>query len=228
VTTVDSIVERKIKSLIMPEDFVHADFTLGTLDVPDLNVDPIQQFGKWYDEVQAAGIAEYPAMTLATCSRAGRPAARIVYLRGFDVRGFRFYTNYNSRKGEELAQNPLAALCFYWEALERQVRIEGRVEKVSDEESDEYFAGRPLNNQLGAWASSQSGFLESANELAARVEEVRQRFANMPIPRPSHWGGYRLVPDHIEFWQGRPSRLHDRFAYDLQSNGTWSLGRLNP
>jgi pyridoxamine 5'-phosphate oxidase len=212
----------------MPEDFIHAEFTLGTLDVGDLDPHPIPQFSRWYSDVQAAGITEYPAMTLATCPPAGRPSARIVYLRGFDLRGFAFYTNYNSRKGEELAENPFASLCFYWKELERQVRIEGKVERVSAEESDAYFNGRPLNNQLGAWASSQSGVLESADVLARRVEECRQRFANGVVPRPSHWGGYRLVPDRIEFWQGRPSRLHDRFVYVLDPAGQWSRDRLNP
>ncbi|WP_010582967.1 pyridoxamine 5'-phosphate oxidase [Schlesneria paludicola] len=212
----------------MPEDFVHAEFTLGTLDLADLAADPIEQFSKWYQDVQKAGITEYPAMTLATCSAAGRPAARIVYLRGFDARGFAFYTNYDSRKGEEIGQNPWASLCFYWKELERQIRIEGRVEKVSEQESDDYFAGRPLNNQLGAWASSQSGTLESPAALNARVEEFRQRFAGQPIPRPPHWGGYRVVPDRIEFWQGRPSRLHDRFAYVQSANGDWAVSRLFP
>ena len=212
----------------MTEDFVHADFNLGTLDVIDLDANPIQQFTKWYYEVQAAGVTEYPAMTLATCSSDGRPSARIVYLRGFDQRGFAFYTNYNSRKGDELAKNPFASLCFYWKELERQVRIEGRVTQVSSAESDAYFAGRPLNNQLGAWASSQSGHLESAQVLYTRVEEFRQRFAGGPIPRPAHWGGYRMVPDRMEFWQGRPSRLHDRFAYVLNSTGTWTVNRINP
>lgn len=212
----------------MPEDFVHAEFTLGTLDIPDLNPNPIQQFARWYYEAEAAGLTEYPAMTLATCSKEGRPSARIVYLRGFDVRGFRFYTNYDSRKGNELANNPLAALVFYWKEQERQIRIEGRVEKVSAEESDAYFAGRPLNNQLGAWASSQSGALESAAVLAARVEEFRRRFENQKVPRPEHWGGYLLVPDRIEFWQGRPSRLHDRFVYTQTDSNQWKVERLNP
>ena len=212
----------------MPEDFIHADFHRGKLDVADLDADPIQQFTKWYNEVQAAEITEYYAMTLATCTNEGRPAARIVYLRGFDERGFAFYTNYNSRKGEELAQNPQAALCFYWKEVERQVRIEGMVEKVSEEESDAYFSGRPMNNKLGAWASSQSGPLESAQALEVRVEEFRRKFAGGEIPRPAHWGGYRMIQDRIEFWQGRPSRLHDRFVYTFDEQGNWKAQRINP
>ena len=151
-----------------------------------------------------------------------------VYLRGFDQRGFTFYTNYNSRKGNELLRNPLASLCFYWKEVERQVRIEGGVERVSEEESDAYFAGRPVNSQLGAWASSQSDPLESAQALEAKVEEFRQRFAAGTIPRPPHWGGYRLAPDRIEFWQGRPSRLHDRFVYVATEAGKWTVSRINP
>ena len=212
----------------MTEDFVHADFTLGKLDIKDLDRDPFQQFKKWYNEVQETGISENYAMTLATCGASGRPAARIVYLRGFDARGFTFYTNYNSRKGEELAQNPYAALCFYWKELERQVRLEGRVEKVPTEESDAYFQGRPINNKIGAWASTQSGTLESAAALFARVAEYRNKFENQEIPRPEHWGGYRLMPNLFEFWQGRPSRLHDRFEYLQDGEGGWTLSRLNP
>lgn len=214
--------------MMTPQDFEHADFTLGTLDVENLAVDPIQQFHKWYNDVRTAEISEYHAMTLATCPPGGRPSARIVYLRGFDERGFTFYTNYNSRKGEDLAVNPQASLCFFWKELERQVRIEGRVVMVPAEESDRYFAGRPLDNQLGAWASTQSRILESAKVLRDRVEEFRRKFATGPIPRPENWGGYRLVPDWIEFWQGRPSRLHDRFLYSLEPSGRWTLSRLNP
>jgi len=212
----------------MTEDFVHADFDLAKLDMADLAVDPVAQFGKWYQDAQSAGITEYPAMTLATCSADGRPAARIVYLRGFDERGFTFYTNYDSRKGHELAENSLAALCFFWKEQERQIRLEGRVENVPAAESDAYFAGRPVDSQLGAWASAQSEPLESADQLRLQVEEIRQRFAGQPIPRPPHWGGYRLVPDRIEFWQGRPSRLHDRFAYTRSEDETWAVQRLNP
>ncbi len=212
----------------MPEDFIHAEFTLGTLDTADLDVDPIRQFGKWYADVQAAGITEYPAMSLATCSAKGRPSVRIVYLRGFDTRGFVYYTNYGSRKGGELAHNPFASLCFYWKELERQVRIEGQVTMVSAAESDAYFAGRPAESQLGAWASSQSGTLESTTVLTDRVEQYRRAFGEIPIPRPDFWGGYRLVPDRIEFWQGRPSRLHDRFVYVLEAKGLWTRTRLYP
>lgn len=200
----------------------------GTLHRSDLESDPFQQFKKWYDEVQALGITESAAMTLATCSADGRPSARIVYLRGFDPRGFVYYTNYDSRKGDELSRNPLAALCFYWKELERQVRLEGQIERTTSDESDRYFADRPQESQLGAWASNQSQPLESAELLASRVEEFRQRFAGSKIPRPPNWGGYRLVPDRFEFWQGRPSRLHDRFVYALQSNGGWVISRLNP
>ena len=212
----------------MPEDFIHADFELGSLDICDLDRCPIRQFGRWYTEVQTAGVTEYPAMTLATCGPEGRPSARIVYVRGFDERGFTFYTNYNSRKGTDLAHNPHGALCFYWKELERQVRIEGPVAKVSADESDEYFRGRPMKSQLGAWASEQSQPVDSQSFLEARVEELRQQFASGPVVRPPHWGGYRLVPDRMEFWQGRPSRLHDRFLYELQVDGTWTINRLSP
>jgi pyridoxamine 5'-phosphate oxidase len=212
----------------VPADFVHADFNLGKLEISDLKSDPFEQFAAWYREVESKGITEYPAMTLATVASNGRPSARIVYLRGFDSRGFAFYTNYQSRKGREIDGNPFAALCFYWKELERQIRIEGRIEVVPPVESDAYFAGRPLDNQLGAWASAQSERLDSAESLKQRVEDFRQKFQGGTIPRPSNWGGYRLVPDQFEFWQGRPSRLHDRFVYSLSPKESWSIQRLNP
>ena len=212
----------------MTEDFVHADFNLGTLDHTDLDPNPIAQFTRWYEEVRKAGITEYPAMSVATVGADGRPSARILYLRGYDDRGFAFYTNYESRKGLELGGMPYTALCFYWKELERQVRIEGHVEKLTPAESDAYFADRPLDNQIGAWASTQSHRLESAEVLASRVDELKKKYDGGPVPRPPFWGGYRVVPDRIEFWQGRPSRLHDRFLYTRSADGIWSLDRLNP
>lgn len=211
----------------MNEDFSHAEFTIGKLDRADLQASPFEQFKNWYHVVLTRGITERHAMTLATCGSDGRPSARVVYLRGID-HGFTFFTNYNSRKGKEMAANPQVAVCFYWKELERQVRIEGRVEKLTSEESDRYFAGRPTETRLGAWASHQSQPLESAAQLYSHVEEIRQRFAGQEIPRPPHWGGYRLVPDRFEFWQGRPSRLHDRFLYQLEQSGQWTIHRLNP
>lgn len=168
-------------------------------------------------------------MTLATADAAGRPSARIVLIKALDERGFVFFTNYDSRKGREIAENPHAALLFHWIELERQVRIEGRIEKTSAEESDRYFASRPLNSRIGAWASEQSAVLHSRAELEARETEFHARFGEHP-PRPAHWGGYRLVPDALEFWQGRPSRLHDRLRYvrDAAAPNGWRIERLSP
>jgi pyridoxamine 5'-phosphate oxidase len=167
-------------------------------------------------------------MTLATCTPDGKPAARIVLLRGFDENGFLFYTNYNSRKGEELLHNPYAALVFYWEPLSRQVRIVGRVEKASDHESDVYFRQRPRGSQVGAWASPQSDVLASREELEGRVADLERQFAGAEfLPRPPFWGGFRVIAHCIEFWQGRPNRLHDRLCYRLES-GQWTIERLAP
>ena len=206
----------------------HRDFNFPPLRRAELLADPFAQFERWVVEARAAQVSDWEAMTLATASTDGRPTARVVFLRGADARGFDFYTNYDSRKGRQLAANPHAALVLHWRELERQVCIEGTVARLSAEESDAYFADRPKQSQLGAWASVQSEPLDSAETLERRVEELRRRFANGPIPRPAHWGGYRLVPNRIEFWQGRPSRLHDRFVYDLQTDGTWTKQRLNP
>ncbi|MNT49598.1 Pyridoxine/pyridoxamine 5'-phosphate oxidase [compost metagenome] len=166
-------------------------------------------------------------MTLATVDADGQPSARIVLLKGIDDRGFTFFTNYESRKGLDLAANPRAALLFHWVQLERQVRVEGRVEKVSDDESDAYFASRPLGSRVGAWASAQSREVPGRDVLEQREQEYRSKFGENP-PRPPHWGGYRLVPTALEFWQGRPSRLHDRIAFRLQPGGDWQIVRLSP
>ena len=190
---------------------------------------PIRQFERWFGEANTSGMSEQDAisMTLATADRAGRPCARIVLMKSFDERGFVFFTNYHSRKGQELTENPRACLLFYWSPLWRQVRIEGEVEKVSEEESDQYFHSRPLGSKLGAWASDQSQLVESRAQLEKRFEEFGWKFADN-VPRPPHWGGYRLRPDVVEFWQGRENRLHDRLRYMLQPDGTWIIERLGP
>ena len=188
---------------------------------------PLPQFERWLHEAIAAELPEPTAMTLATVGADGRPSTRVVLLKGCDARGFVFYTNYESRKGQDLAANPQAALQFHWVELERVARIEGRVEKTSDEESDEYFRSRPLDSRLGAWASPQSRVIASRAALVAEAARIGVRFALDP-PRPPHWGGYRLVPDAYEFWQGRRSRLHDRLRYTLQPDGSWRRERLAP
>ncbi|MBV6304763.1 pyridoxamine 5'-phosphate oxidase [Candidimonas humi] len=187
---------------------------------------PLEQFSRWFEEALQAGAAEPNAMTLATCDDRGRPSARIVLLKGYDERGFAFYTNYQSRKGTELAGNPYASLLFFWPSLERQVRIEGRVSKVSAEESTAYYDSRPLGSRIGAWASPQSQPI-SRDELEARTREFTQSLGEHP-PRPEHWGGYRLEPERVEFWQGRPSRLHDRLVFRRDEGQQWASVRLAP
>lgn len=201
---------------------------LSALTKDDVDPNPIRQFQKWYDEVLASGVSEQDAisMTLATASKDGPPSARIVLLKGVGDNGFVFYTNYQSRKGIELDKNPRASLLFYWPKVWRQVRIEGSVERVSDAESDEYFQTRPLGSKLGAWASNQSEVVDSRETLEARFAELEKRFGEH-VPRPPHWGGYRLKPNQIEFWQGRENRLHDRLSYRLE-NGVWLIERLEP
>jgi len=186
---------------------------------------PLDQFARWFEQALAASVPEPNAMTLATADANGQPSARIVLLKGYDEQGFVFYTNYASRKGRELAERPWASLLFFWQPLERQVRIEGRVERVSAAESDVYYHSRPLGSRIGAWASRQSQPVTRA-ELEAREAELRARYGDAP-PRPEHWGGYRLRPERVEFWQGRPSRLHDRLCYERQHDG-WRLTRLSP
>ncbi|AOJ38881.1 pyridoxamine 5'-phosphate oxidase [Burkholderia sp. AU33423] len=204
-------------------------YSRASLDEADVAHDPFAQFDRWFKEALAAKLPEPNTMTLATVGADGRPSARIVLIKGVDERGFVFFTNYESRKGRDLAAHPQAALLFYWIELERQVRIEGRIEKTSAEESDRYFASRPLGSRIGAWASAQSAVIDSRATLEAQEKAVSERYGDNP-PRPPHWGGYRLVPDSIEFWQGRPSRLHDRLLYtrDAGTSTGWSISRLSP
>lgn len=191
--------------------------------------DPFQRFAALVEAAKAAYLEDWNGMTLATVGPDGRPSSRVVLLKSFDPRGFVFYTNYRSRKGRDLLARPYAALSFWWPKLEQQVRIEGRAEKVDDAEADAYFASRPRGSQIGAWASHQSELLASREELEARVAELERLYEGRPIPRPPHWSGFRVVPDRIEFWKSRASRLHDREVYRRASDkDAWELERLNP
>jgi pyridoxamine 5'-phosphate oxidase len=204
------------------------DYARFSLREENVDPDPIRQFTRWFDEATTSAVPEPDAMTLATCTSDGRPSARIVLLRGVDERGFAFFTNYESRKARELDNNPRAALVFFWHDLERQVRVEGRVERVSADESDLYFHGRPASSRIGAWASPQSEVIPSRESLEERFGDLENRFSDGSIARPPNWGGYRLVPDTVEFWQGRPSRLHDRLRYSRHEQGGWLIERLAP
>ena len=204
------------------------DYTLRGLNESDVDADPFKQFQVWFSDALAANLIEPNAMTLATATKDGKPAARTVLLKGFDARGFVFYTNYESRKGQELAENPWAALVFLWAELERQVRIEGQVEKCSAIESDTYFRSRPLGSRLSACVSRQSQVISSREVLEHRLQDLLVENANQEVPRPPYWGGYRLSPTSIEFWQGRPSRLHDRLRYRLLNDRSWLIERLSP
>jgi pyridoxamine 5'-phosphate oxidase len=198
---------------------------MESLTEDNVSADPFMQFAEWFDA--AAHLPEPHTMTLATATLDGRPSARMVLLKGVDPRGFVFYTNFDSRKGAELAQNPKSALVFFWPQLHRQIRIEGNIERVSPQEADSYWATRARGSQIAARASAQSSPLTGREELERRVEEIEAEFAGQPVPRPQFWGGYRLVPAVIEFWQGRPNRLHDRLRY-IRSGDGWEVDRLSP
>ncbi|MGZ3236637.1 MAG: pyridoxamine 5'-phosphate oxidase [Burkholderiaceae bacterium] len=203
------------------------EYSHASLSEEDVDPDPIKQFAKWFDEAIKAKIPEPNAMSVATATAKGRPSSRILLIKEFNERGFVWYTNYASRKGHELLENPFAALLFHWVELERQVRIEGRVERVSAAESDAYFHSRPLQSRLGANASLQSHPVADRHALEQQFAQAEKQYGEHP-PRPEHWGGYRLVPDSIEFWQGRSSRLHDRILYTRLSDGRWLRQRLQP
>ena len=205
---------------------IRKDYMLQSFSEKDAASNPIEQFTNWWNEALKSNIDEVNAMTLATATKEGMPNARIVLLKGYDEKGFVFFTNYLSDKGKELAQNPNACLVFFWKELERQIRIEGTVEKVSVEESDEYFNSRPLGSKIGAWASHQSAIIEYREVIEQNVTRYSEIFGEV-VPRPDHWGGYRVKPNAIEFWQGRSSRLHDRLQYTLE-NENWKIERLAP
>ena len=207
---------------------IRRDYKLQTLSENEVSNHPIAQFSAWWQEAISASVDEINAMTLATASPDGVPSARIVLLKGFDDNGFVFYTNYNSYKAKDLRENPRACLVFFWKELERQVRVTGLVQKTNAGESDEYFMSRPQASQIGAWASPQSEVINSRKWLEENEKKFGDSFTANPMARPAHWGGYRVQPVTIEFWQGRPSRLHDRILYSLEENGSWKIERLAP
>jgi pyridoxamine 5'-phosphate oxidase len=214
--------------MMQPIADIRKEYAQKTLTEADVLPGAIQQFGIWWEEAVKSEIDEVNAMTLATASADGAPDARIVLLKGYDERGFVFFTNYRSSKGRQMAENPQACLVFFWKELERQVRITGSVEKIAGAESDTYFASRPAGSRIGAWSSPQSEVIASREIIETNIEKYSSQFADEPVPRPAHWGGYVVHPQAMEFWQGRPSRLHDRIRYTLQQDKTWQIERLAP
>ncbi len=207
---------------------LRTEYTSRALLESEADPDPVRQFQSWFDDAVKSGVPEPNAMTLATATANGTPSARIVLLKGVDERGFIFYSNYTSRKGRELLENPRAAVVFHWVSVARQVRVEGKIVRLSREESEEYFHKRPVGSQLGAWASHQSEAIANREALDNAMHEVSKRFEGKEIPIPPSWGGYALLPDRIEFWQGRENRLHDRLVYTRAKSGGWSIARLAP
>jgi pyridoxamine 5'-phosphate oxidase len=207
---------------------IRKEYQKQSLEEHHVGNDPITQFSRWWDDALSSDIEEVNAMTLATVDAAGNPSARIVLLKGFDDKGFVFFTNYNSHKGEELVNHPQACLVFFWKELERQVRIKGTVSKISESESDIYYHSRPLESKIGAWASPQSKVIGNRHVIENNFREYQLKFTEANITRPPHWGGFIVKPVMIEFWQGRPSRLHDRLLYSLEENGEWKIERLAP
>jgi pyridoxamine 5'-phosphate oxidase len=206
---------------------LRTDYQQSSLSETDVLSDPIEQFAVWFEQALKAEVKEPNVMGVSTVNQQGRPTSRILLIKEFDQRGFTWFTNYHSSKGQDLDHHPYAALLFFWVELERQVRIEGKVEKISVAESEQYFNSRPLGSRRSAITSQQSQPISNRDELETRLAEVTATYGDHP-PRPEHWGGYRLVPEHIEFWQGRASRLHDRICYDRNPDGTWTLSRLQP
>ena len=219
---------RHVKSKPVDLSSLRYEYAARGLHRANLDPDPVKQFGIWFTAALEAGIADVNAMSLATATSAGKPTVRIVLLKTFDADGFVFFTNYESEKGKQLETNPQAALAFYWVEVARQIRIEGAVERASREESARYFHSRPPGSQLGAWVSRQSEVVDARRVLDARLAAMTERFAGQEIPLPPHWGGYRVKPAKIEFWQGRPNRLHDRFRYRRERTGLWTIERLAP
>jgi pyridoxamine 5'-phosphate oxidase len=222
------ISDKEIKTMDKNIADLRKDYSLQELSEKEINPNPFIQFKFWFDQALAAQLTEPNAMTLATSTPDGKPSGRMVLLKNFDERGFVLFTSYNSHKGQELAENPHAALVFWWAELERQVRIVGTVEKISTEESDGYFEMRPPHSRLGAWASNQSEVIAGREVLERQWQEFQRKYQNQEVPRPPYWGGFRVIPQEIEFWQGRSSRLHDRLLYIRLDYGGWQIERLSP